>query len=187
MSIVEMRCPRCGAFCNLQQGKTDEYICSHCGTTFRFVDSSHTSLTTDFKTHICPYCGRHVESGKGFRCAHCGKDFICQSCVNLVQGKYVCVDCTEHMALNCQACRKFATYGCLSCGRRACKEHAMHVGFIDRYNVGDRELKQQIERVLYCPRCASFVCKSCVRKGFLSDTEKCPKCRSNLVQYSPYT
>ena len=184
MSIVEVRCPRCGAHCNIKEAKTDEYICSHCGATFRFVDTSHPLVTTDAKAHICPYCGRHVEAGKGFRCTRCGKDFICSSCVDEIDHKFVCVGCIEQSLLNCKLCRKFGVYRCLSCGKGACKEHAAHVGFVKTCSIGASGFDASC--VLFCQHCKGFVCASCARTRLLSSGEKCPKCGNTLTRHSPY-
>jgi len=178
MSIVEVRCPRCGSSCSLKGSKTNEYICSHCGATFRFVDTSQPTVTTDVRVHNCPFCGRPIETGRGFKCTECGREYLCDSCVDKVSDKYVCVECIEKSNQSCQFCKKYAVYKCISCGRRACKVHALHVGFVEQY--ADQE------RVLFCPRCRGFVCKSCLEYGFLSRTPHCPKCRSQLIYYSPY-
>jgi hypothetical protein len=79
---------------------------------------------------------------------------------------------------NCQACKKYAVYRCISCGRRACREHASYVGF-----VGQRDNQNM---VYYCSTCHGFVCLNCVKRGFLSAAPTCPKCRTQLIHYSPY-
>jgi predicted RNA-binding Zn-ribbon protein involved in translation (DUF1610 family) len=178
MSIVEIRCPRCGSPCTVKSSKTNEYICSNCGTAFAFVDTSRPIVTTDIHVHNCPLCGKPIEAGKGFKCTRCGREYICDSCVDEVDNKYVCIECIEKSNQNCQLCKRYAVYKCISCGRRACKTHALHVGFIKKYGAS--------ERVLFCPNCRGFVCNSCLKYGFLSRSVHCPKCDSGLIYYSPY-
>lgn len=182
MSVVEVRCPRCGSPCTRMSGKTDEYICSHCNATFRFVDASHPMVTTDVQIHNCPYCGKPIEAGRGFKCTRCGTSYLCNSCVDKVSDKYVCIECIARSALNCQMCKKYAPYRCISCGRRSCGTHAFHVGFIRQLDMGGR----WEERVLFCNKCGGFVCFSCAKSKLLGGGSWCPKCGWHLTYYAPY-
>jgi len=177
MSVVEMRCPRCGSVCSQKGDKPNEYSCTHCGATFRFVDTSQRYVTTDVLIRNCAFCGKPLETGKGFRCTRCGREYFCDSCVDEIYGKYVCVDCIQKSSQNCQLCRKYGVYKCISCGRKACKQHAQHMRFIQPGSE---------QRVLFCSRCSGFVCYSCVKFGFFSSTPTCPRCGSALTYYSPY-
>jgi len=128
MSVVEMKCPRCGA--SAQKGqKPNEYVCSHCGAVFQFVDSSEHFVTTDVRVRNCLFCGKPIASGKGFKCTKCGREYFCSSCVDEVGGKYVCLPCIEQSGNKCQYCRKHAIYHCVQCERQACKEHPEVIGF----------------------------------------------------------
>src|SRR3989337_402953 len=119
-----MKCPRCGAPSNLQQGKINEYVCSNCGSVFRFMDQTKRIVTRDVLVRNCLHCGKSIEAGKGFKCTRCGNEFFCDSCVDEVQGKYVCADCLIASQQNCLFCKKHAVYRCINCGKRACKLHS---------------------------------------------------------------
>lgn len=178
MSIVEIKCPRCGAPAQKGQ-KPNEYMCSHCATAFQFVDSSQHFVTTDVRVRNCIFCGKPIELGKGFRCTSCGQEYFCSSCVDEVGGKYVCLECIEKSGIKCQYCRKYAIYQCVQCGRKACKEHPKEGGFA--------LISKEATSVLYCPTCRSFVCTNCVKyKGFFSVSPHCPKCDATLEKYAPY-
>lgn len=177
MSVVEIKCPRCGAPSQKSQ-KPNEYVCSHCGTVFQFVDSSQRFVTTDVRVRNCLFCGKPIELGKGFKCTRCGQEYFCSSCVDEVGGKYVCFQCIEKSGIKCQYCRRYAIYHCVQCGRKACKEHPKEGGFL----ISDKTIS-----VLYCPSCQSFVCRNCVKyKGFFSVSLHCPKCDTTLEKYAPY-
>lgn len=188
MSVVEIRCPRCGSPSRLQSGKTDEYVCTHCGTLFHFVNPAQQTVTTDVLVRNCLHCGSPIQAGMGFQCTRCGKKYFCNSCVDLVKDKNVCSECIAASKENCQSCSRYAVYKCAFCGRRACKNHAFYVGFIEKREFWDSYSSQMREKnlVYYCQTCASFICRSCVKRTFLSNNPYCPKCRLPLVQYSPY-
>jgi predicted RNA-binding Zn-ribbon protein involved in translation (DUF1610 family) len=179
MSIVEIKCPRCGAPAKKSQ-KPNEYVCSHCGTVFQFVDSSQHLVTTDVRVRNCLFCGKPIESGKGFKCTTCGQEYFCSSCVDEVRGKYVCVECIEKAGIKCQYCRKYAIYKCIQCGRKACKNHAVEAGFALVNSDGTTS-------VFYCPNCNGFVCTNCMKSGgFFTVSFRCPKCNTTLNRYAPY-
>jgi predicted RNA-binding Zn-ribbon protein involved in translation (DUF1610 family) len=177
MSIVEIKCPRCGASAQKSQ-KPNEYVCSHCGTVFQFVDSSQRFVTTDVRVRNCLFCGKPIAPGKGFKCTRCGQEYFCSSCVDEVGGKYVCLQCIAESGIKCQYCRRYAIYQCVQCGKKACKEHPREGGFL---------ISNGTTSVLYCPNCRSFVCRNCVKyKGFFSTSLHCPKCDATLEKYAPY-
>jgi len=186
MSIVEMKCPRCGSPSNLQRGKTNEYVCSNCGVVFRFVDQTRRVVATDILVRNCLHCGMPIETGKGFKCTRCGEEFFCDSCVDDVQGKYVCADCLIASQENCQFCKKYAVYKCVSCGKRACKLHPYeNFTWKEEYTKhGDKYVKYYVN---YCPTCRGFVCRSCERvAGIFFLRTVCPKCRTKLDSYATY-
>ena len=186
MSVVEIKCPRCGSPSNLQSSKTNEYACSNCGTVFRFVDQTRRVVATDILIRNCSHCGKPLEAGKGFKCTRCGGEFFCDSCVDEVQGKYVCADCLITSGENCQFCKKYAIYKCLKCGRRACKMHP-HNHFLHnrKYIKGGYEHVDHFVR--YCSTCHGYVCLDCEQMvGFFFQTIVCPKCRSQLGEYKPW-
>lgn len=187
MSLVEIRCPRCGSPSRLQSGKTDEYVCAHCGALFHFINPAQQTVTTDVLVRNCLHCGSPIQVGTGFQCTRCGRKYFCGSCVDKVKDKYVCFECIAMSKENCQSCSKYAVYKCASCGRRACKDHGLNVGFVEKGVAWDKYSRQQREEefVYYCETCASFICRSCVKRTFWSGLQ-CPKCRSTLVEYSAY-
>jgi predicted RNA-binding Zn-ribbon protein involved in translation (DUF1610 family) len=178
MSIVEIKCPRCGASAE-KSLKPNEYVCSHCGTVFQFVDSSQHFVTTDVRVRNCLFCGKPIASGKGFRCTRCGQEYFCSSCVDEVGGKYVCLQCIAESGTKCQYCRRYAIYQCVQCGRKACRDHPVEGGFV---------LTSVVPvSVLYCPSCRSFVCTNCMKtSGIFSISYRCPKCNATLAKYAPY-
>lgn len=180
MSIVEIKCPHCGSVCSQEGSNSNEYTCSHCGTAFRLIDNTNKTVTVarDVVTHGCLFCGKPIEAGKGFRCTRCGKEHFCGSCVDLVKAKYVCIECISKANENCQLCKKYAVYTCVSCRRRACKAHPKQMGF-------STYVKGQVEGVLYCPHCYGFICSNCAKHTTFSGT-RCPKCDTGLIGYSLY-
>lgn len=191
MSIVEVKCPHCGSVVNQEGNNPNEYTCSHCGTAFRLVDNTRRTVTVtkDVMIRGCLFCGKPLDAGKGYRCTRCGREYFCESCVDLVKDKYVCIECIAKAQESCQLCKKHAVYKCVSCGRRACKEHPQNMGFstID-YSRQDQLPNGKVvwsERVLFCPKCQGFVCGNCAKPKFFSGLH-CPKCDAGLIYYSPY-
>jgi hypothetical protein len=179
VSIVEVKCPRCGSPCAQSGGKPNEYVCSHCDTVFHFIDTSQRTVTTDVRVRNCVFCGKSLDKGKGFRCTRCGREYFCDSCVDLINYKYVCVDCMTEAGETCQSCNKYAVYTCIQCGKKACKKHYKEVGFTSVHAYG-RGL------VYYCSRCRGFVCIDCFKHRFFSSANFCPRCNTQLTAYSPY-
>jgi len=186
VSIVEIKCPRCGSACSKGGSNSNEYACSHCGSVFRLMDNTKRTVTTDVVIRGCLFCGKPLEAGKGFKCTRCGREYFCESCVDLVREKYVCIECISKANENCQLCRKYAAYKCVSCGRRACKAHPQHMGF-SIYVQGQLPDGRfgQVERVLFCPHCYGFICSNC-KKGHILFGTRCPKCDTGLIEYAPY-
>ena len=187
MSIVEIKCPHCGSVCTQKSSDPNEYACSHCGSVFRLMDNTKRTVTRDVVIHGCVFCGKPLDTGKGFKCTRCGREYFCETCVDLVRDKYVCLECISKANENCQLCKKHAAYTCVSCGRRACKAHRQHMGFSapsSPFEPFDAR-PTQTEVVLFCPRCNGFICSSCAKRTIFSGT-RCPKCDSGLTNYSPY-
>jgi hypothetical protein len=172
---VEIRCPRCGSTCTQDSQKPNEYICTHCKTVFRFIDTSQPIITTDVRVRNCVFCGKPIETGKGFKCTMCGREYFCDSCVDEVNGKYVCVECIAKSNQNCLYCKKYAVYKCVKCNKRACKQHPHEVHFTEVIN----------GPVLFCSTCQSFVCLDCVKRSFFG-AYRCPKCDTPLIVYAQY-
>lgn len=166
----------------------DEYVCTHCGSLFHFVNPAQQTVTTDVVLRNCLHCGNPIQSGTGFQCTRCGKKYFCSSCVDRAKDRNVCYECIATSKENCQSCSKYAVYRCANCGRKACKDHASYVGFIEKRQQVDFFSGQAHEEnsVYYCQACAGFICRSCVKKGFFSSAPSCPKCGSQLNQHSPY-
>lgn len=188
MSVVEVRCPRCGSPSHLRGDSTDEYVCSHCGALFHFIDPSQQTVVTDVRIHNCLLCGSPIQTGMGFQCTRCGKRYFCGSCVDKVKDKNVCFECLAASKENCQSCGKYAVYTCASCGRRACSEHGLYVGFVERGFRWDAASRRELARdlVFYCQNCRSFICRVCAKKKFLTKNRYCPKCGSVLTEYTAY-
>jgi len=187
MSIVEVRCPRCGAPSRLRSDRTDEYVCSHCGALFHFIDPSQQILTTDVRIRNCLHCGNPIQAGMGFECTRCGKKYFCSSCVDKVKEKNVCFECIATSKENCQSCSKYAVYRCASCGRRACSKHGLYVGFVEKRVFWDGRFNREQDFVFYCQTCVSFICRACVKRKFLTNNAYCPKCSTVLNEYAPYS
>lgn len=180
MSIVEVKCPSCGSPCNKNRGKQNEYVCSHCGTVFHFVDKSQRTITKEVRVRNCIFCGKPIERGKGFKCTRCNREYFCENCVDSISHKFVCADCIVESDQKCGYCIKYAIYSCVQCGRKACKNHGVDARFFLIYSGGVKG------KVFYCSQCRKFVCQDCVKRGFLSSTPRCPKCNSALGEYAPY-
>lgn len=186
MPIVEVRCPRCGSPSNLQRGKTNEYVCSSCGAAFRFVDQTKRVVTTDILTRNCLHCGKPIDAGRGFKCTRCGEEFFCDSCVDEVEGKYVCASCLITSQQNCNFCKKYAVYRCVKCGKRACKSHPSR-NFAYKDNYTSNGVRYYGNLVDYCPKCRGYVCRSCRQVvGLFIRSTVCPKCGSRLSSRTPY-
>lgn len=95
MTVVEIRCPRCGSPCSSKDRSKGEYHCDHCGATFHFIDSSESTVVHDTRLHNCPLCGRPVKTEEGFICTQCGQEYVCPKCVQEVAGKFVCKNCLK--------------------------------------------------------------------------------------------
>jgi len=182
-----MKCPRCGAPCNLQQGKSNEYVCSNCGSIFRFMDQTKRIVTRDVLVKNCLHCGKPIEAGGGFKCTRCGSEYFCDSCVDEVQGKYVCADCLIKSQENCQLCKKHAVYRCINCGRRACKTHPYESFAYEVVKISRDGQRYSEYFVRYCPNCRGYVCRDCSRTvGLLYRATICPRCRTRLDSYTPF-
>lgn len=176
MALIEIKCPRCGSACAKNQ-KTEEYLCGHCGAIFKFCDSSKQVVTTGALIRNCQICGKPIEGINGFKCTECGREFFCKSCVDQVEGKYVCIQCIKTSGKDCSYCSRYAEYICIGCGKKACVEHPAELNFIK-----SEEIKKGT--VLYCHTCNGYICWDCVKKD-LFGALKCPKCLAQLGRHYP--
>jgi len=183
MPIVEIRCPRCGSPSSLKDEKTLEYYCDHCGTTFRFVDTTKRELVRDIRRHNCPICGRPVQIDEGHVCKECGIEDLCENCVDEVGRKIICKECIKKEENDCVICGKFATCKCAVCGRRACYKHA--VAFDLEGNYWSKSCNYFS---LSCPTCDHDVCMYCCveKSSFLGGKAYyCKKCGTRLKGEPP--
>ncbi len=173
MSIVEMRCPLCGAKCEEKDKTTNEYRCGHCGATFRFIDSTSKTVTLDKRVHNCPLCGRPVRADEQYICTECDKQSLCRNCVMEIADKFSCKECLkqkmfvvgpyqtcprckkkvtyvpQYNRFHCNYCRLYVTHICPTCGKPT--------DYVSRYN--------------------RFHCNSCGREL----TYLCPRCSKPLT------
>jgi hypothetical protein len=98
MSVVEIRCPNCGAKCSSRDKGANEYHCEHCGTAFRFVDTTKREVIQDIRGHNCS-CGRPIRLGEGYVCTECGRKDFCSECVAAVSDRIVCKECIKNKGL----------------------------------------------------------------------------------------
>ena len=142
MTIVEIRCPRCGAQCSLKDKTTSEYHCEHCGANFRFMDSTTKTIIQDTRAHHCPICGRPVKIEEAYVCMECRKEYLCPYCVQQLGGKFICKECLRQKWIisepsqtcpkcnlqltyipkynrwYCYTCSAYITYMCPECGKQ---------------------------------------------------------------------
>jgi DNA-directed RNA polymerase subunit RPC12/RpoP len=175
LSIIGINCPRCGAPATQRGEQPNEYICTHCNTIFVFYDATKQMVTTDSVVHNCPYCGKQVKVGEGYKCADCNENFFCANCVSESNGKYYCLSCFAKDHKKCDLCNDDGYYKCVKCGKQSCKKHVKDLGFAYRDNLIDICYH-------YCPTCKGSVCLACVKTSLLGDL-KCPHCETILNDY----
>jgi hypothetical protein len=93
MSNVEIRCPRCGSPSTLKNGTANEYECSHCNSTFRFIDPTRKTVVHEVTGRNCIKCGAPIRRDDGFICMDCKETPLCFAHVANIAGKYYCLDC----------------------------------------------------------------------------------------------
>lgn len=189
MAVVEIRCPRCGSPSNLKNQKTHEYYCDHCKATFVFMDTTKREIVRDTKRHNCPICGRPVGADEAYVCTECGKEDLCEKCVDEdCYDKMVCVECIKENEDDCMICGRYGLYSCAVCGHRTCAKDG------EKFDVkGDWRSKPEHTWYyhyfsLRCPKCRRMVCRGCFAEkgGFLSSKEYyCKKCGSRLERSIP--
>jgi len=186
MAVVEIRCPRCGSPSSLKDEKTHEYQCNHCGTIFRFLDTTKKELIKDIRRHNCPRCGRPVKIGEGYVCKECGKEDLCQNCVEEVADEFICKECVEKKGWNCGICSNMATVTCEVCGKKRCSKHADDFDFLPYDPVSQ---KYDAYMSWYCPICRGSICEECKveKRGFFGGKPQyyCKKCGNKLQIHPP--
>jgi DNA-directed RNA polymerase subunit RPC12/RpoP len=181
VATVDIRCPHCSYVSFLKNEKTHEYSCVHCGTTFVFVDTTEREVMTDVRRHNCPICGRPVMV-EGYVCKICGKEDLCENCVDELSHKIMCRNCIKQRELDCLVCGMVGIYQCPACGDRYCGEDAQFVFNIKGDYSGFKYFR------LKCPKCEDIVCRHCFvekRSLFSGKTYYCRKCGSKLEQTAP--
>jgi predicted RNA-binding Zn-ribbon protein involved in translation (DUF1610 family) len=144
MSSVEIRCPRCGSPSILKSGTKNDYECSHCNSSFRFIDPTQKTVLRETISHYCPSCGGPAKSGETYVCAQCGKEWLCERCVRRLEGKYSCVDCLKDKYI-------------ISGWDKACPKCRRELAYIDRY------------KRWYCYTCSNYVTNVCPDCGAVMD------------------
>ena len=140
MTVIEVRCPRCGSPCNSRDKSKGEYRCDHCGAVFNFIDTRESTVVHDTRPHNCPMCGRPVKIEEAFICTQCGKEYVCRKCVRELAGKFVCNDCLK---------KKWFVVG----SSRACPNCNKLLSYIPQYNRW------------YCHSCQAYVQHVCSKCG----------------------
>jgi predicted RNA-binding Zn-ribbon protein involved in translation (DUF1610 family) len=125
--------------------------CTHCNSTFRFVDHSQKTVLRGKIAHNCPSCGAPVKDGEGFVCTKCGVDWLCQRCVKKFGQRYVCSGCLNinyvisGTSKICPKCSKQLQYDkqknqwqcyhpCFKYITHVCPECGSEMKFIPKYN-----------------------------------------------------
>lgn len=209
MSIVEIRCPRCGSPSHLKDEKKHEYQCSHCEATFRFVDTTKKEVIYDTRAHNCPICGRSVKAGEGHICTECGKKFLCNRCIDEIRDyetrleRIICKECLKGMGLMCgdlAGCSNQYQTSCVVCRKQYCDEHASyHIDFkIPTPKEMRKDFKQTLRTgysswrpfALYCSNCGGYLCRHCCteKTSFFGGKRSfyCGKCGSKLTKMLPF-
>jgi len=190
MSIVELKCPRCGSPCNRKSDATNEYVCSHCGAAFHFIDTTKREIIRDFRPHHCPKCGRPVTFEEGYVCMECGKEYLCSNCVQEVGAKFVCKECLntkgfivgpayicskcnrpltyveQYNRWYCSNCKMYVTHICEKCGRPANYNSKYYKWYCDN-------CQAYLKRI--CPNCKGQLIYHLLKKGWY-----CEKCQMNF-------
>ena len=198
MSIIEIRCPRCGSICSSKGKKENEYHCEHCGTSFVFMDTSKKEVVHDKKIHHCRACGIPIEDSGNYKCVFCGKEDFCQECIikatvekpdGSLQRIFFCNDCEkEYFRLQGKICSVCGEPGdvtvCGVCGRKFCDKHD--------------EIMLLDSRLHFCDHCRdelewglrSFnLCGDCVTRKqnlFGKVTYHCKRCGSEAISKEPW-
>ena len=179
MSVVQINCPRCGAPATQKGEDPNEYICKHCNSIFVFHDMTKQTVTTDTAIHNCPYCGKQVTAGTGYKCVSCNENFFCGNCVSNGHGKYYCFSCIEKLGTKCNYCGHYRYYACVNCGKQSCKKHVEKLNF-----VVEAKTPTDLE-FLWCPKCKGHVCLDCAKTRFFGGRE-CPRCHTDVLYYPIY-
>ncbi len=208
MSIVEIRCPRCGSSSSLKDEKRHEYQCNHCKSTFVFVDTTKKEVIHDTRAHNCPNCGRPVKAGEGYICRDCEAEYLCENCIQVTkeQGfeKIICKKCVEEKGLSCSAlsgsCKNINKLSCAVCGKQFCEEHyAVEFNAIISTKEMKRRTRETIKKgysqhpfvfSLYCKHCGGYICLRCytTRTSFWGGKEVyyCKGCGNKLEEWDKF-
>jgi len=186
MATTQIRCPKCGFVCLLEDEKTQQYNCHSCNTVFRIVEKAGNSEYLN-----CPECGILVKPGTGHICSECGEADLCNNCISENANKFVCKECLKKKGRACDLCGKEYAYRCGVCGIKRCAKDYYN------FNIGIKEysrvLDLKTERLysLYCPSCKSPICDKCYeeKEGFLRGglSFYCKKCGSKLKLLAPHS
>jgi predicted RNA-binding Zn-ribbon protein involved in translation (DUF1610 family) len=185
MSNVEMRCPRCGSSATLKNKATSEYECTHCTSTFRFVDPTHKTVLHGSISHNCPACGAPVKDNEGYLCTECGRDWLCLRCAKKLNDKYVCADCLKEKYIvtgsqkTCPKCNsvlklilQYSRWYCYTCGQyttHVCPDCGSVMTYAAKY------------ADFYCYKCGAYPSRK-----QRANTATCPSCRESLAYIYQY-
>jgi hypothetical protein len=203
MAIVEVKCPHCGSPCTEGDRKTNEYICSYCGTIFRLLDTTKREVIRDTRAHYCSICGRSTVVGKMYTCMECGKEYLCPDCVQHIGGIFICIQCLknkwfiteplqvcpkcaapliykqEYNRWYCNSCQVYVTHICWRCGKPT--DYVQSYGKWYCHNC-----KLYLEK--YAPSYLTttqphYACSACGKlKAATQMAERCNKCGTLLCQ-----
>ena len=191
VSNVEIRCPRCGAPSALINKVTSEYGCTHCNSTFRFLDPNQKTVLKGKIVHNCQSCGAPVKDEAGFVCTKCGKEWLCQNCVKKFEQRYVCSDClkknyvvsgTDKVCPQCNHPLQYdkeknqwqCYYPCFKYVTHVCPECGMALKYIPQY------------REFYCYNCKMYPSEKA--KGLIASQSgyRCSRCGNSLTFVPQY-
>jgi hypothetical protein len=113
MATVETHCPRCDSPCVLVDETNQQYSCSSCDTSFRFVELIKKKTRVEIRSHNCPECGNWVKPGTEYVCSECGKTDLCSKCISQTAAdKFICKECLTKEERACDVCGKEYAYRC---------------------------------------------------------------------------
>ena len=201
MSIIEIRCPRCGSSPSFKDFVTNKYYCGYCRSSFVFLDATKNAAVNDIKAHYCPFCGRSI-SQDGCECTECGTQHICQDCTSVMRingfDKTICINCLNKSRSLCSICRKSYVKTCRACGQNFCQDHVQRAFEISHEREDDpfqkiyagNEEDAATTFTLFCHGCHGDICLDCYeeRSSFWRSGKEyfCRRCGTKLILKPAY-